>query len=72
MRKSAKITWRALVQSTIEFVGGKATRQQLFNVLKNHPKSKNNNNLNAKIRQVINLYTSEFIKHNDGHISLAS
>lgn len=63
--KSAKITWRCLIQNIIENFGGKATREQLFNTLKVHPKAASNNHLKEKLRQVINAYPTEFVKNGE-------
>lgn len=65
IRQSTKITWKALITATIDSLGGKVTRQKLYDLLKQHPKAKDNNNVEAKIRQVINTYSKEFAKDND-------
>lgn len=60
IRKSTKITWKALITDTIDSLGGKATREKLYELLSNHPKAKDNNHLKAKIRQVVNTFKQEF------------
>lgn len=67
------ITWKALIQNTIEFLrtsGIQVTRNTLFNQLKNHPKSKENNHLKEKIRQTINSFPKIFKKYENGTIGL--
>lgn len=70
IKTSVKITWRALIQSTIEHFGGKATKDQILRELKEHPKAQNNNHLEEKFRQTVNSFKNIFIKHN-GYIELA-
>lgn len=60
----SKIKWRHLIQSSIEKLGGKATRKEIVNEIKNHPKAKNNNHIEEKVRQIINMYPQEFKKDN--------
>lgn len=59
---SIKITWKCLISSIIESMNGSATIDQLYSVLKNHPKSQNNNFLREKIRQTLNYFKDEFCK----------
>lgn len=65
--QSAKITWKSLVTSVIEHLGGKATLDQLVEMLKNHPKAETNNHLREKLRQVVNTFKDEFEKFNDSY-----
>ncbi len=65
IRKSKKITWKSLITSMIENLGGRVNKHKLVQMLKNHPKAENNNNVDAKLRQVINTFTKEFIKDGD-------
>lgn len=62
---STKVTWRALVQSVVQHYGGKATRNQILDELKKHPKAKNNNHIEEKLRQIISTFKNEFVKHED-------
>jgi hypothetical protein len=62
IRKSLKITWKALISDTIDSLGGKTTREKLYNILSSHPKAKDNKHLKAKIRQVVNTFKEEFVK----------
>jgi hypothetical protein len=64
IRQSTKVTWKALITATIESLGGKITRQKLYEILKKHPKAKENNNVEAKIRQVLNTF-KDFVKVDD-------
>lgn len=59
-----KVTWRSLIQSVIEHLGGKASRKQIYEELRNHPKAENNNFLKEKIRQVTNT-CMDFVVNNN-------
>lgn len=72
LMQSVSVTWKELIQNLIENLGGKATRQQLCDILKNHPKAQNNNNVEAKVRQVTNTFTNVFKKLEEGVIGLVS
>lgn len=69
IRKSEKITWKTLVQATLENMGGMATVSQLYYALEGHQKSKNNN-VREKIRQVLGRYSEEFERVSDGVFKL--
>jgi len=47
------ITWSTLVRNTIENMGGKASLKSVYDALRGHPKAKNNNNVEARIRATI-------------------
>ena len=51
---STKITWRDLIQATIEFLNNKASIEEIYNILKESKKAKNNNYVREKIRQTLN------------------
>ena len=51
---STKITWRDLIQATIEFLNNKASIEEIYNILKKSKKAKNNNYVREKIRQTLN------------------
>ncbi|MBY6999101.1 DNA modification methylase, partial [Clostridium botulinum] len=53
-------------------LGGETTREEIYNMFIRSKKAKNNNNIKAKIRQIINSYPNEFIKSNDDTVSLAA
>lgn len=57
-------TWRDIVQAAIESLNGKATIDQLYNILKDCKKAQNNNFVREKIRQTLNLYKN-FKKNNE-------
>jgi hypothetical protein len=69
IRKSEKITWKALITATMEDFGGKATKDALYDALVKHPKAKDNNHLTEKIRQVLNSFP-DFIKLDDKSYAL--
>ena len=56
-----KITWRDLIQATLEFLNNRASIEQIYNILKESKKAENNNFVREKIRQTLNN-NSNFIK----------
>lgn len=64
MFKSKIATWRDLIQSALESLNGKATVDELYNILKDSKKAKNNNFVREKIRQTLNT-NSNFIKQDN-------
>lgn len=67
---SLKVSWKNLIAKYIEAMGGSVTREQLFEMLKDHPKAARNNFLKEKIRQVINCYRKVFNQDENGRINL--
>lgn len=57
-------TWRDIIQAAIESVNGKATTEQLYKILKDSKKAKNNNFVREKIRQTLNT-NKNFKKSNN-------
>lgn len=55
------ISWRDLIQATIQFLNNNATVDQIYEILKKSKKATNNNYVREKIRQVLNSNTN-FIK----------
>lgn len=66
IRQSVKVTWKTLIQATMEKLGGKATVAELTEALMNHPKGKQNNHLREKVRQVLGTYKAEFERIQEG------
>lgn len=56
-----EITWRDLIQATLEFLHNKASIDQIYNILKESKKAEKNNFVREKIRQTLNN-NSNFIK----------
>lgn len=56
-----KITWRDLIQATLEFLNNSASIEQIYNILKESKKAENNNFVREKIRQTLNN-NNNFIK----------
>lgn len=52
---ATNITWRDLIQATIEYLNNKASIEEIYNILKKSKKAKNNNYVREKIRQVLNI-----------------
>ena len=48
------ITWRDLIQATIQYLKNKASIDDIYNILVNSQKAKNNNHVREKIRQTLN------------------
>ena len=58
------ITWRDLIQATIEFFNNKASVDDIYNILSKSKKAKNNNHVREKIRQTLNE-NSNFYKEQE-------
>lgn len=48
------ITWRDLIQATIQYLKNKATIDEIYNILSKSKKAQNNNHVREKIRQTLN------------------
>lgn len=59
-----EITWRDLIQATLEFLNNKASVEQIYNILKESKKAQNNKFVREKIRQTLNK-NKNFIKNGD-------
>lgn len=51
---ATNITWRDLIQATLQYLKNKATIDDIYNILIKSKKAQNNNYLREKIRQVLN------------------
>lgn len=51
---SVNATWRDLIQATLEYLKNEATVDQIYNILKESKKAKNNKYIREKIRQTLN------------------
>jgi hypothetical protein len=69
LRNSRLITWRDLIQATLEKVGGQSDLPQIYDALKDTEKAKANPNWQAKIRQQLQ-YGDEFASIRRGVWSL--
>ena len=58
------ITWRDLIQATLEYLKNKATIDDIYNILEKSKKAENNNHVREKIRQTLNN-NSNFKKVNN-------
>lgn len=70
LRESKLATWRDLVQAALQQLNGKAKLSDIYALLKNTEKAKHNNNVEAKVRQVLQLH-QEFISSERGVWMLA-
>lgn len=51
---ATNITWRDLIQATLEYLKNKATIDEIYNILIKSKKAKGNNYVREKIRQTLN------------------
>lgn len=56
LRSMANVTWKNLVQATIEHLGGEATLRAIYDVLEGCKKGENNSHVKEKIRQTLYQY----------------
>ena len=60
IRDSEKITWKDVVAAALEKLNGKASLNQIYDILYQHKKAKNNAHWKEKIRQTLQLYKNIF------------
>jgi len=73
IRNSLKVSWKDVVASVFEAHGNKyLSLKFIYDELKEHDKAKNNNHVEAKIRQVLNRYKDIFKRIDKGVYALAS
>ena len=65
LRESKVTTWRDVVYSSLEHLGGRANLQELYKEIKNHYKTKRNKNWEAKVRQVLQT-SQDFMRVDKG------
>lgn len=51
---ATNITWRDLIQATIEYLKNSATIDEIYNILSKSKKAENNHHIREKIRQTLN------------------
>lgn len=71
LRETTKLTWKDVVLSALEKLGGQAELKELYQEIKNHKKTRNKRHWKAKIRQVVRDYDNEFRPSSRGVYSLA-
>lgn len=71
LRQFNNITWRDLVQGAVEYLGGKATLDQIYRVVEGAKKCAKNNNWQAKIRQVVQMH-EDFMRVDRGVWQIAN
>ena len=62
--EATNITWRDLIQATIQYLQNKATTDEIYDILSKSKKAQNNSHVREKIRQVLNN-SANFIKINN-------
>lgn len=71
LRDSINITWRDLVASSLEQLGGKTSLDKLYNFIDGFKKTSNNKNWRAKVRQTLQIHTDLFLSVERGIWKLA-
>lgn len=71
LKDSLLATWRDLVQAALQQLNGQAKLSDLYDLLRDTEKAKQNQNFEAKIRQTLQIY-SEFASSNRGVWQLAA
>lgn len=59
-RDSNNVTWKDLVASVMESLGGKSNLERLYKELEGYKKTTNNTNWKAKVRQTLQIYPNLF------------
>ncbi len=70
LRDTTKLTWKDVVLSALEKLGGRAKLKKLYREIKGHEKTNNNQHWKAKIRQVLRRHAQEFKPMGEGVYSL--
>ncbi|WP_242866667.1 DNA methyltransferase [Clostridium botulinum] len=70
LRNSLKITWKDLIASVLENLGGKATLENIYMQIQNHKKTQINKHWKEKVRQTLQIYKNVFVNLNRGVWSL--
>jgi len=55
LRQFNNITWRDLVQGAVEFLGGRATLKDIYNLIEGSKKTLKNSHWKEKIRQTLQM-----------------
>lgn len=71
IRDSLNVTWKHLVASVLEAIGGKATLKMIYEKVENHKKTQNNSHWKEKIRQTLQK-NHEFLNIDKGIWQLSS
>lgn len=58
LRQFNNITWRDLIQGALEWLGGQANLQEIYNVIEGSKKTITNNHWKEKIRQTLQLHSN--------------
>lgn len=70
MRKSTKTTWASVLAMILEHHNGEMDKAELLAIMERHPKAKENNNCDAKLRQELHRHPRMF-KRTGNKICLA-
>lgn len=56
LKKSIQVTWRDLIQTALQELGGKAPLSKLYEVIETTEKAKQNQHWKAKVRQILQIH----------------
>lgn len=68
MRSSVKSTWASIIAMILENHGGHMQKDELVDVLENHPKAANNKFVYEKLRQTVNSHPNMFRREGDTYM----
>lgn len=71
LRNSTNITWKDVVASVLEELGGKATLNKIYKSIEGYRKTSSNVNWKAKVRQTLQIYPNLFTNINKGEWCLS-
>lgn len=60
IRDSISATWKDVIRAVMYDIGGRIHYKDIVNAIYGHKKAENNNNLEAKVRQVLRMYEKTF------------
>ncbi|HBJ1645896.1 TPA: DNA modification methylase [Clostridium botulinum] len=72
LRNSIKITWKDLIASTLEKLGGNSDLNNIYRSLEGYKKTKLNINWKAKVRQTLQIYPNIFNRIDRGKWGLVA
>ncbi len=69
-KDDVSLTWHHLIRMSLESVGGKATLQDLYSLLEEHPKAKKNEHFRERIRATIYEHREQYTSIGNGEYCL--
>ncbi len=71
LRDSINITWKDLVASVLESLGGRAELNKIYNSIEGYRKTSNNAHWKEKVRQTLQIHSNLFCNISKGYWKLA-